>query len=55
MSYLSCSNDVELTDLDIFIPNTVAHAEQLPALVGDVVVMPKAKCKAAETYTFDYL
>ncbi len=54
MTYLSRLNDVELTDLDLTAPTTVAAADQPPKPTDNVVVLPKAKRKAAEVYAFDY-
>ncbi|CDZ35844.1 Hypothetical protein NGAL_HAMBI1146_15860 [Neorhizobium galegae bv. officinalis] len=54
MTYLSRSNDVELTDLKISAPTTAGPAEPLPTPVDNVVALPKAKRKRAEVYAFDY-
>ena len=54
MTYLSRLNDLELTDLDLTAPTTIAAAEQLPKSADNVVALPKAKRKAAEVYAFDY-
>ena len=54
MTYFSRSNDVELTDLDISAPTTVAAAEPLPTPGDNVVALLKAKRKPAEMYAFDY-
>ncbi len=55
MTYLSRSNDIELTDLEIPTSTTAAPAAaQLPTPIHNVVSLPKAKRKAAEVYGFDY-
>ncbi|MBY3025446.1 DUF3102 domain-containing protein [Rhizobium leguminosarum] len=54
MTYVEKLNDIELTELDLSAPITEASAEQLPAPVDNVVVLPKGKRQAAEVYAFDY-